>query len=139
MTTFKEAQNKVGLVQVESVDGEYVSPTDFRIIQIEQMKVKIEDQRMRAAEIKEQMRSNEIRMQQEALRAVLDMRRWWQEQEHLCTDEKYQYYWEKKNRQKSYKKIKKIDQIVFWSVMTPMLIAYLLIYIGYTAAKIGAW
>lgn len=139
MTTFKEAQNEVIHVQVESVGGEYVSPIDYRIIQIEQMKAKIEDQRMRAEELKAKIRADEIRRQQEALLATLNMRRWWQEQEATCTDEKYQYYWEKKNRQKGYKKITNIDQIVFWIAMIPMLAAYLLIYIGYTAAKIGAW
>lgn len=139
MTTFKKAQNEVVHVQVESVEGEYVSPIDYRIIQIEQMKAKIEDQKLHAEEIKARMRVDEIHRQQEILFATLNMHRWRKGQEEACTDERYQYYWEKKNRQKGYKKIRNIDQIVFWAVMAPMLAAYLLIYIGYTAAKIGAW
>lgn len=139
MTTFKEAQNEVVHVQVETVEGEYVSPTDYRIIQIEQMKAAIEDQKLRAEEIRAKIKADERRRQQEILLATLNMGRWWREQEATCTDEKYQYYWEKQKRQKGYKKIKNIDQIVFWAVMIPMLAAYLLIYIGYTAAKIGAW
>ncbi|HEC0038066.1 hypothetical protein [Acinetobacter baumannii] len=139
MTTLKEAQNEVVHVQVETVEGEYVSPTDYRIIQIEQMKAAIEDQKLRAEEIRAKIKADERRRQQEILLATLNMGRWWREQEATCTDEKYQYYWEKQKRQKGYKKIKNIDQIVFWAVMIPMLAAYLLIYIGYTAAKIGAW
>ncbi|WP_462188734.1 hypothetical protein [Acinetobacter baumannii] len=75
MTTFKEAQNEVVHVQVESVEGEYVSPLDYRIIQIEQMKAAIEDQRLHAEEIKARMRANEFRMQQEALFAALSILR----------------------------------------------------------------
>ncbi|EPP8577801.1 hypothetical protein RBI65_16045 [Acinetobacter baumannii] len=75
MTTFKEAQNDVVHVQVETVEGEYVSPTDYRIIQIEQMKAAIEDQRLHAEEIKARMQANEFRMQQEALFAALSILR----------------------------------------------------------------
>ncbi|MDV7621674.1 hypothetical protein R4615_05715 [Acinetobacter baumannii] len=62
-------------VQVETVEGEYVSPTDYRIIQIEQMKAAIEDQRLHAEEIKARMQANEFRMQQEALFAALSILR----------------------------------------------------------------
>lgn len=43
---------------------------------------------------------------------------------------KYSYYYEKQKQKQSYKKIKNIDQIVFWVCMTPVIIFYVSFYIA---------
>ncbi|WP_312056867.1 hypothetical protein [Acinetobacter courvalinii] len=78
MTTFKEDQNQVAHVQVESVEGEYVSQSDYIGIQIAQLREKANEQIRHVEEIKARMLTDQVRMEHEALVAALQMRRWWQ-------------------------------------------------------------
>lgn len=131
MTTNK---NEVIPVQVESVEGEYVSPNDYIHLKKQRIKDEIDRQRQELHEMKMRALYAHWKAIDDALAETIA-----RSKKQATTKGNYQYYWEKKNRQKGYKKIKNIDQIVFWVVMIPMLAACLLIYIGYTAAKIGAW
>ncbi len=76
MTTFKGAQNQLVHVQIESVEGEYVSLADYMDIQLNHTKDLIKEQERRVAEMAARMKAEQVKMQQEAFVASLAMR-WW--------------------------------------------------------------